>query len=720
MTGFGFRRMFAGSGALSALLIVCLNASTVHGANPDLPKADEGWIEVRTTNFRIFSNAGNASTRQVAEDLEELRAALAQLTDLELHSPVPTFIYLFRNDRAFSPFKILYAGQPGVMSGYFIDGAAANYIAIDAGSQDATAIVYHEYVHYVMANNFWWLPVWLSEGLAEFYQTFDVVDDTVYLGLPIASHLDRLRGSIPIPLADLLVVDHQSPLYNEEDRKSDYYAECWALTHCLLLGNDERREQFERYLTIIGLGVPAETAFTDAFGPDLQALEREVRAHLRGQRIPFLKSRTEFDVDQTLTIRDMDPAEVLYRLGSLLGSQRPVRPETVDFFEAALAVDPDHSPSLTALALAAEEDGDFDAAASFYARAVRANPDDPVALFNWGRFLSGQRSESGRAVAALQRATTLQPSFAPAWKALSHLYVQLGDTSDEAVAAAETAHRLQPADESATRSLLRLYLKLDRRDEAAALIEDSLASSPRARREAWMALLHNDILQARKLLQEDRPSQASIRLAAAERDVDRSARPLVIESGIEDVRTSIAEHEGARIYDRAFARYEDGDKVAARGLLEQALAALPEEGPVTASCRRLLDVIDNPENYAIPEIPPVSPTREEIDQLNRLLAAGEISRARDFLVAIRERSSGPQEQWIDGKIRELQLTLDYNHSVEVYNAAVDFYNRQEYDTVVAMLDEYLAINPDGPQSASVRSLRNDAQRRIENRSHGQP
>jgi hypothetical protein len=235
-----------------------------------------------------------------------------------------------------------------------------------------------------------------------------------------------------------------------------------------------------------------------------------------------------------------------------------------------------------------------------------------------------------------------------------------------------------------------------------------------------MALLHNDILQARKLLQEDRPSQASIRLAAAERDVDRSARPLVIESGIEDVKTSIAEHEGARIYDRAFARYEDGDTVAARELLEQALAALPEDGPVTASCRRLLDVIDNPENYAIPEIPPVSPTREEIDQLNRLLAAGEISRARDFLVAIRDRSSGPQEQWIDGKIRELQLTLDYNHSVEVYNAAVELYNRQEYDTVVAMLDEYLANNPDGPQSASVRSLRNDAQRRIENRSHGQP
>ena len=74
--------------------------------------------------------------------------------------------------------------------------------------------------------------------------------------------------------------------------------------------------------------------------------------------------------------------------------------------------------------------------------------------------------------------------------------------------------------------------------------------------------------------------------------------------------------------------------------------------------------------------------------------------------------------WIDGKIQELQRTLDYNHSVEIYNAAVELYNRQEYDTVVTMLDEFLAATPDGPQTASVRSLRNDALRRIDHRSDG--
>ena len=51
------------------------------GAEVDLPKPGQKWIEVRTANFRFFSNAGKAATRQVAVDLEELRAVLGELTD---------------------------------------------------------------------------------------------------------------------------------------------------------------------------------------------------------------------------------------------------------------------------------------------------------------------------------------------------------------------------------------------------------------------------------------------------------------------------------------------------------------------------------------------------------------------------------------------------------------------------------------------------------------
>jgi tetratricopeptide (TPR) repeat protein len=702
----------------AALLAWCL-APTARGAELEFPNADDGWIEVQTANFLFFSNAGTGATKRVAEDLEELRAALAQLTDLKLQAPVPTFIYVFKNDRSFTPYKMLYKDEPGVMSGYFLDSEHANYIAIDAGSRNASGIVFHEYVHYVLANNFWWLPVWLSEGLAEFYQTFEVVDDTVYLGLPISSRLATLHGSTLVPLAELLAVDHESPLYNEANRKGDFYAQSWALTHYLVLSDQERRQQLGRYIAAIESGVPPETAFADAFGSNYQMIERDVRTHLRGPRIPFLKSKAEIDVDQSMTIREMSHADVLYRLGDLLSIQIPERPENAAFFERALEVDANHSPSLTALALAAEERAEWEAAGNFYARAVRANPDDAVALFHRGEFLSRQHGDPQSAVATLTRATQLEPSFAPAWAALSHLYVRLGDSSPAALAAAETAHRLAPADDDATLSLLRLYLRLDRREQAERLIETDLQSTPPTQGEAWIALLLNDLLRARELLHEDQALEASARLDAVEADLHFAARPQIIERALADVRTAVSEHNGAKIYDLAFAEYERGEPAAARALLEKALAELPATGPVTATCRHLMDVIDRPEEYAPPQETPVSPTSEEIDRLNRMLAAGDLESAVHYLGQIRDRSTGAQTRWIDGKIRELQSTLAYNRYVDTYNAAVDLYNRKEFARVITMLESLLATLPEGPQAASVRTLMDDARAAISKRSNVQ-
>ena len=703
----------------AAAILACCVVPTSHGAEVQLPKADEKWIEVETANFLFFSNAGAGATKRVAEDLEELRAALAQLTQFELQSPVPTLIYVFKSDRSFTPYKMLYNDEPGTMSGYFIDSDNANYIAINAGSENASGIVFHEYVHYVLSNNFWWLPVWLSEGLAEFYQTFEVIDKTVFLGLPINSHLKTLHGSTLVPLAELLAVDHESTLYNEANRKGDFYAQCWGLTHYLVLGNQERRQQLGRYIASIERGLPPETAFADAFGSDFERIERDVRTHLRGPRIPILKSNAEIDVDDSMTIQEMSYADVLYRLGDLLSIQMPERPENAAFFSRALELDANHSPSLTALALAAEERADWEAAGNFYARAVHANPDDAVALYHRGEFLSRQHGDPQSALASLTRATQLEPSFAPAWAALSHLYVQLGDSSPAALAAAETAHRLEPADDDATLSLLRLYLRLDRREQAERLIETDLRSAPRTRGEAWMALLLNDLLRARELLHEDQTAQASARLDAAEADLRFAARPQVIERGLAEVRIALSEHNGAKIYDMAFAEYERDQPAAARALLEKALAELPAEGPVTATCRHLMDVIDHPEEYAPPQETPASPTPEEIEDLNRMLAAGDLEQAVRYLGQIRDRSTGAQTRWIDRKIRELQGTLTYNRYVDTYNAAVDLYNQQQFARVITMLDDLLATLPEGPQAASVRALRDDARAAIAKRSNVQ-
>ena len=81
---------------LAIALTAC--SSPIFGRESSLPKPNQKWIEIRTANFRFFSNAGRSATRQVAVDLEELRAVLAELTDYDLQSPLPTFIFVFKGD----------------------------------------------------------------------------------------------------------------------------------------------------------------------------------------------------------------------------------------------------------------------------------------------------------------------------------------------------------------------------------------------------------------------------------------------------------------------------------------------------------------------------------------------------------------------------------------------------------------------------------------------
>ncbi len=681
-----------------------------------LPRPGQRWIEVRTDNFRFYSNAGKRTTRRVAVDLEELRAVLAELTDYELQSPIPTLIYVFKHDRSFDPYKTLYQGKPAAVSGYFMAREHANYIAVNADSRDASEIVFHEYVHYVSENTLGYLPVWFSEGLAEFYASFEVVNNTVYIGLPLMHHLATLGGSIPIPLEQLLAVDHESPLYNEKDRKGEFYAESWVLVHYLMLGNEERRQQLSRFLDLIHDGTPEDAAFTAAFGTDSEILAQEVRGHLRGPRFRFVQATAEIDVEGGLSVREMSYSEVLYRLGDLLANLDVERPERIAYFEASIDVDPQNGLALSALAVEKENMADWASAEDLYHRALRASPDDPRVLFRWGEFLSRRGGDHRDAVTALTGSTRIDPTFAPAWAALSAAYSKAGVVSPEALAAAETAHRLLPTNDEVAGDLLRLLLRSDHRVRAVELVETSFRSHPDRRAQAWMMILQHDFIRARELLRDGRGEEALRRIELAENIADLGADPGFIRRSFESVRRSIADYEAAALCDRADALFSTGDLEGARTLLEVALSKV-EEGPVAAYCRQLLDVIDHPERYRPGPSSPhrASPTRKEIEKLNRLLAANNLDGALEYLKGLQEHSGGSGQLWLGSKIEEIERTLRYIHFIDTYNRAVDLYNDEDYPGAERVLEELLATLPEGPQAESAGALLEDARQAMERR-----
>lgn len=54
-----------------------------------------------------------------------------------------------------------------------MSGREANYIALSADSEEhALPTIYHEFVHAMLNNSVAGMPLWFSEGLAEYYSTF--------------------------------------------------------------------------------------------------------------------------------------------------------------------------------------------------------------------------------------------------------------------------------------------------------------------------------------------------------------------------------------------------------------------------------------------------------------------------------------------------------------------------------------------------------------------
>src|SRR5262249_29193024 len=145
-------------------------------------------------------------------------------------------------------------------------GSDVNFIALDGSVERSNSVIYHEFVHQLTKDATQRLPVWVNEGLAEFYSTAENTGKSANLGKLIGYHIQLLQQKPLIPLETFLLVDSKSPYYNEKSKQGIFYAQSWALVHYLMAGNQGRRRgQLAKYLTLLADGKPLQESFETAF-----------------------------------------------------------------------------------------------------------------------------------------------------------------------------------------------------------------------------------------------------------------------------------------------------------------------------------------------------------------------------------------------------------------------------------------------------------------------
>src|SRR5688572_8730544 len=479
------------------IAITLFLALPVAGARaPELPRENEKWIAVRADDIEIFSNASPAMALGVARDLLRMREAVEQVSRLKVRSPVPTKVFLFANERTFGPYRdALFQHDTGNITGVFFGSEDANFILLRGDSEGGVdRLVYHELTHYFVSNTVGEVPLWLSEGMAEYYSTFRSSGDEVHIGQPVREHVAWLRRQPLIPLRDLFSMDRDSPDYNEGRRAGVFYAQSWALLHYLMLGNDERRMQFSKFLALSGKDKTVDESFQQAFGITYAQLEQELRAYVRRFSMKYVTySLNELKITEPPKPEPMKRDAILYELGHLLGYvDRKQAPAARRFLDATLAINPGHAGAHADLGRLYELAGDQNASEAAFARAAELGSDDPMVYILLGRSiiqkLEGSTKESPdqllRARALFTKATELDPQSARGWMGVGITYLAGSGDVRPGIAALVKASTLSPGDPDIRNLLERL-----REREQVRLINEAVDLANSARYPEALAVL---------------------------------------------------------------------------------------------------------------------------------------------------------------------------------------------------------------------------------------
>lgn len=411
----------------------------------------ESWTEVTSPHFVVATNSNEKQARRVADQFERMRLVFHKLfPKLQLDPATPIIVLAINNEkdfRALEPEAYLATGQVK-LGGLFLRGPDKNYVLmrLDAEGTHPYAVVYHEYTHLLFSKADWF-PLWLNEGLAEFYQNTEIGDNDVTLGNPSAANLQLLREHKLLPLATLFAVDTNSPYYHEENKGTIFYAESWALTHYLYIKDfREKTNVLQEYADLVARKTDPIAAAQTAFG-DLKKLESDLDLYVRQGRFSYfgMKTSTEVDASTFKASPLTGPQADALRADFLAYDQRTN--DSRALLEQVLKEDPQNVLAHETMGYLEFHQGHIDAAKRWYEQAIRLDSHSFLAHYYYCSIaMEGAMmpQEEAQCEASLRRAIEVNPSFAPAYDRLAIFLAMRHRSLDEAQAMGLKAVSLEP------------------------------------------------------------------------------------------------------------------------------------------------------------------------------------------------------------------------------------------------------------------------------------
>ena len=465
-------RIFLRGGALVLAL-------TTLGSSP-IAASDRTWLQIRSTHFRVITDAGEKRGIEVAAHCEQMRAAFSVLlAKSTADDPAPLLIFALKSQQEVDDLA-QNRGRKLRHSGIFFPGTDQSFILLDV-SGDPWRTVFHEYAHELLhANTSAAVQTWFEEGFAEYFSTLAAYRKNTEIGQVPIGELRFLRQNGKLMrLADLVRVDQNSVIYNQTGPlQAAFYAQSWLLVHYLF--DHQLINHAHSFFLAMSAGTPLDQAVVSAFGMKTEALEQELLSYARGESFRFFSLPSVH--------ADLQPAPMAEQMSEVTASalklevgwrvrhehSKGTAESYVNEYQALLVQEPGNGIALRGLGLALLEAGDYPKSLQYLRQAVETEPGSALNHHALAELLSAMDSDGAEDVhhgfsveQEAKACTALDPHFADAYRLRATALARRGDFG-EAAGLMRQAITLSPRMESYALNLADIELKV--RDYDAALV----------------------------------------------------------------------------------------------------------------------------------------------------------------------------------------------------------------------------------------------------------
>jgi Tfp pilus assembly protein PilF len=490
------------------LLLCCCTTAVLAGEKP--------WNEVRSPHFHVLTNGSLGEARRVAQEFEQMRYVFAtQFPKFRLESGAPLLIFAARDEdtaKALEPGRWKMKGVKP--AGVFHEGWEKQYVMVrlDTWGEGAHEAVYHEYVHSILHMNVRWLPVWLNEGIAEFYAYTRFEGQKILIGAPTERYR-ILSGRTPIPIETLIAVDHHSPYYHDEDKVQMFYGESWALVHFMTFGPGmEGGKRLDQFFSLMQEGMEQKKVFRQVFG-DFKEMDNKLGQYMRlfAFTASVFKNAPHIN-EREFTSLELTIAETKAELGGFLLWNHDVTAAR-RYIEQALKEDPKLGLAHENMGFLHFADGDAAAALDEFSQAYALDGTLYRSLFAKTMLspvaVSDSPADQTAFHDALLKVLELNRQFAPALVQLARLALRRNDPAT-ALWFSRRAEALEPARAGYHLLVGQILLRMGRDNDSAAFAKFVA--------DRWVGSDHDEAVELwNKIPAEKRPA-AELRSDSATKD----------------------------------------------------------------------------------------------------------------------------------------------------------------------------------------------------------